>query len=255
MCDNNRTTHICVNADQLLQQLSDYRSMSQPQPNPEPRNGGLGALSVLPDELLCYLLHSLDVRELLDLSQASKLLRLLVCEEPLWLQKHLDRCVRPFEYRVRVWRAWIARGGATMSGGPNHAITRGCCRCPLPPLPKPPKPANCNWFESLHPNYVSQLPVLQGSWRATYLAYHPAAGRPALTAAELPPPAPVPGFSSLVLYRQAPAVFVTQAADLLGIIASVVLKIISLVACLKRLPQLLLRLAASPAAGAGTAAT
>ena len=83
--------------------------MSQPQQVPESRNGGLGALAVLPDELLCYLLHSLGVRELLALSQASKLLRLLVYEEPLWLQKHLDRCARPFEYRVRVWRAWIAR--------------------------------------------------------------------------------------------------------------------------------------------------
>ena len=42
---------------------------------------------------------------------------------------------------------------------------------------------------------------MQGSWRATYLACNPACGRPSLTAADLPSPAPVPGFSSHALYR------------------------------------------------------
>lgn len=71
------------------------------QPAQQARPAGLGALAVLSDELLCYLLHGLEVRELLALSQASRLLRLLVCEEPIWLKLHLDRCARPFEYRVR----------------------------------------------------------------------------------------------------------------------------------------------------------
>lgn len=70
------------------------------QQGPDPRSG-LGAFAAFPDELVCYLLHSLDVRELLVLAQTSKLMRILVCEEPLWLQKHLDRCSRPFAYRVR----------------------------------------------------------------------------------------------------------------------------------------------------------
>jgi hypothetical protein len=95
---------------------------------------------VLPDELICYLLGGLDVRELLALAQASRLLRVFACEEPLWLAKHLERCRTPFDYR--------------------------------------------------------------GSWRATYLAHQPACGRPELTAAELVPVTPVPGFSSPALYRR-----------------------------------------------------
>jgi hypothetical protein len=61
---------------------------------------GLGAFAGWPDELICYFLHRLDVPELLTLAQTSKLMRVFVCEEPLWLQKHLERCARPFSYRV-----------------------------------------------------------------------------------------------------------------------------------------------------------
>ncbi|KAL4448536.1 hypothetical protein ABPG75_005755 [Micractinium tetrahymenae] len=106
------------------------------------RRRGLGAFAAWPDELVCYFLAAapLSTRDLLALSSASKLMRLMVCEEPLWLQRHLDRCMRPFEYR--------------------------------------------------------------GSWRATCLAYLADSGRPGLAAADLLPPAPVPGFSSEVLYRR-----------------------------------------------------
>lgn len=65
------------------------------------RRAGLGSLAALPDDVLCYLLHTaVDTRELAALAQASKLLRVFVCEEPVWLQRHLDRCRRPFSYRV-----------------------------------------------------------------------------------------------------------------------------------------------------------
>lgn len=82
-----------------------------PGPAPEPpppldvvRRRGLGSLSVLPDDVLCYLLQwsALEVADLLRLSQCSRLLRVLVCEEPLWLRLHLERYRRrPFTYRVR----------------------------------------------------------------------------------------------------------------------------------------------------------
>lgn len=72
----------------------------QPPSGVDPRARGLGALAVLPDELVCYLLAGLDARELLALGQASRLLRVFVCEEPLWLAKHLERCRLPFDYRV-----------------------------------------------------------------------------------------------------------------------------------------------------------
>lgn len=63
---------------------------------------GLGTFATWPDELVAYFLANapLSTRELLVLSRASKLMRLFVCEEPLWLQRHLDSCLRPFEYRV-----------------------------------------------------------------------------------------------------------------------------------------------------------
>ena len=44
----------------------------------------------------------------------------------------------------------------------------------------------------------------RGSWRATCLAHLPAAGASELTAADLRPPAPVPGFTSDLLYRCSP---------------------------------------------------
>ena len=103
---------------------------------PDPRPTGLGALAVLSDELLCYLLHGLEVRELLALSQASRLLRLLVCEETLWLKLHLDRCARPFEYRVRVG---CVIGGLPYRWGTGRAPSGGPPSEPPsePPLPKP----------------------------------------------------------------------------------------------------------------------
>lgn len=56
---------------------------------------------MLPDDVLCYLLSTLDPREhLAPLAQCSRLLRVLVCEEPLWLAKHLARCTEPLDYRV-----------------------------------------------------------------------------------------------------------------------------------------------------------
>ena len=65
------------------------------------RSVGLGTLAALPDDLIQeLLLPSLDVRGLLALSQASRLCRLLCQEEPLWLVLHLQRCRRPFCYRV-----------------------------------------------------------------------------------------------------------------------------------------------------------
>lgn len=66
------------------------------------RRRGLGSFAAWPDELLAYFLVNarLSTRELLALSCTSKLMRLMVLEEPLWLQRHLDSCKRPFEYRV-----------------------------------------------------------------------------------------------------------------------------------------------------------
>lgn len=66
------------------------------------RRRGLGNFAAWPDELVCYLLHSssLDERDVLRISLTSKLFRLLICEEPLWLQRHLERCARPFAFRV-----------------------------------------------------------------------------------------------------------------------------------------------------------
>ncbi len=64
------------------------------------RRSGLGTFAGWPDELICYFLHRVEVPELLRLSQTSKLMRVFVCEEPLWLQKHLERCARAFAYRV-----------------------------------------------------------------------------------------------------------------------------------------------------------
>ncbi|KAL4420190.1 hypothetical protein ABPG77_011406 [Micractinium sp. CCAP 211/92] len=106
------------------------------------RRRGLGAFAAWPDELVAFFLANaqLSTRELLALSCTSRLMRLMVCEEPLWLQRHLHSCRRPFKYR--------------------------------------------------------------GSWRATCLAYLPDSGRPGLIAADLLPPASVPGFSSDVLYRR-----------------------------------------------------
>ena len=91
-----------------------------PPPLADPRLPGLGVLAQLPDELICYLLMPLDVPDLLRLSQCSKLLRVFVCEEPLWLAKHLARCTRPFDYRVRA------------------ATVLQLCEAPPPPLPPPP---------------------------------------------------------------------------------------------------------------------
>lgn len=89
----------------------------------DPRLRGLGALAALPDDVICLLLHALDLRELLALSQCSKLLRVFACEEPEWLARHLERCARPFDYRVRAGSA-MALGSA-----PLPAL--------LPPLPPP----------------------------------------------------------------------------------------------------------------------
>ena len=143
---------------------------------PDPRAAGLGALAVLPDELICFLLASLDVRDLLALGQASRLLRVFVSEEPLWLAKHLERCRTPFDYRVRTAQpiapgllGCIAAAAAVASYCPHHG--------------------------------GAPLACLQGSWRATYFAHHPACGRPQMTAEQLVPLAPVPGFSSPALYR------------------------------------------------------
>ena len=68
----------------------------------DPRARGLGALHVLPDELVCYLTSHLEVPELLAFSAASKLARVFALEEPLWMLMHLNRIARrPFEYKVR----------------------------------------------------------------------------------------------------------------------------------------------------------
>lgn len=146
-----------------------------PQP-PAPRPGGLGDFAAWPDELVVYLLAGLELRELLALSQASKLMRVLCCEEPMWAVRHLQACKRPFDYRVRRRRRPAAAIGALLS--------LCCCRC----LPV------CVLI-------AAACQAVQGSWRATFMAHHPACGRPALTAADLVPLAPVPGFSSPVLYR------------------------------------------------------
>lgn len=60
----------------------------------------------------------------------------------------------------------------------------------------------CSQPQARPPAAPCPLPRVQGSWRATLLAHHPSYGRPDLTAAQLAPLTPVPGFSSLELYRQ-----------------------------------------------------
>ena len=144
--------------------------MAAPAPAPDAlRSAGLGLFAAFPDELVCYLLHTLELRELLALSAASRLLRVFACEEPLWLQKHLERCARPFDYRVRP-------------------------PCRLHPRQSSVSPA------ALSPPHAHPC---QGSWRATFFAHNPACGRPDLTAADLVPLTPVPGFTSAALYRRA----------------------------------------------------
>ncbi len=155
----------------------------QPQREPDPRERGLGALAVLPDELICLLLGGLDVQELLALSETSRLLRVFACEEPLWLAKHLERCRTPFDYRVSPRctsssrSRYFARSPAAGAAAATPAAAVAASRCCL------------------------LLSPSQGSWRATYLAHHPACGRPELTASDLVPLTPVPGFSSPALYR------------------------------------------------------
>lgn len=100
------------------------------QGGPDPRERGLGALAVLPDELICYLLAGLDVRELLAVGQASRLLRVFVCEEPLWLAKHLERCRTPFDYRVsrcRIGTIRSCRGGLPPAAAAAGAATAAAC--------------------------------------------------------------------------------------------------------------------------------
>lgn len=175
-----------------------------PEAPPEPppplevvRRRGLGTLAALPDDVLCWLLQwsALEVPDLLRLSQCSRLLRVLVCEEPLWLCAHLERCRRrPFDYRVSAESCRLVSRKAGMPAGCWHAA-RGSAACCLPLLGAS--------LRCLVPRAAAEpAPALQGSWRATYFAHHPACGRPDLTAADMVPLAPVPGFASEILYRR-----------------------------------------------------
>lgn len=58
----------------------------------ETRSMGLGDLGIFPDDLLCFVLETLDVRSLLTLSCVSKLLRIFCLEEPLWQAVALRMC-------------------------------------------------------------------------------------------------------------------------------------------------------------------
>jgi hypothetical protein len=148
----------------------------------DPRLRGLGLLSQFPDELVAYLMHRLEVPELLALSQTSKLMRVLCCEEPIWLQKHLDRHSQSFSYRV---------------SGKDFEDAAGCTKFATP-LPPPP-PTNVAQRTA---DRDTRVATVQGSWRATFLAYHPACGRADVQAADLVPVAAVPGYTSEILYRR-----------------------------------------------------
>lgn len=98
------------------------------------RRRGLGAFAAWPDELVAFFLANaqLSIRELLALSCTSRLMRLMVCEEPLWLQRHLHSCRRPFKYRVSLaavlWGDAKRQSGLEMQGGRHRPLQQRAYR-------------------------------------------------------------------------------------------------------------------------------
>lgn len=76
------------------------------------REEGLGSLGVLPDHLLSYIMYLLDVEDMVRVSCVSRLLRVLGCEEPLWLALSLKLQNGLVEYKAGGGRGprvdWLA---------------------------------------------------------------------------------------------------------------------------------------------------
>lgn len=65
------------------------------------RQRSLGALHILPDHLLSYVLYCLDLEDVCRLTCSSRLLQVLCCEEQLWVSLCLKAHSAPLTYQVR----------------------------------------------------------------------------------------------------------------------------------------------------------
>ncbi|KAG2440826.1 hypothetical protein HXX76_003681 [Chlamydomonas incerta] len=92
------------------------------------RSDGLGSLSVLPDHLLSYIMYLLDLEDLVRLGCVSRLLRVLGCEEPLWLAlslKHQEGLVNWRQTALASYR------------GPKAVPPEAVAAAARPPAPLP----------------------------------------------------------------------------------------------------------------------
>lgn len=94
------------------------------------RAAGLGAFAALPDAVVCYITFHLDPKSILQLSSASKLLRIFCCHEPLWLFHALQSYEGPLTYRGS-WRA-TALNVIKFHGADNDGAAVPSCGPPAP---------------------------------------------------------------------------------------------------------------------------
>ncbi|MEW5308001.1 MAG: hypothetical protein WDW36_010365 [Sanguina aurantia] len=140
------------------------------------RSEGLGYLSYLADELIFHVLSMLDEPSLSSACCSSKLMRLLCCEEALWmglaLQSH-DRSSTTVKYLAN-WRQTCLSAVRTSAGTAQHSI-------------QAPQVA------------ADKFGPMQSTSNSASISRCPAESS---VSAAARPPDPVPGFNSLFLYRR-----------------------------------------------------